>query len=91
MQLKSKDMDALFKKLEVEKVHCEHHIRGYYTHNGKRIFPIYYSFGRKQIPKFVAAKISRSMGLSSKELYKMAKCKISSEEYAIILKERGLI
>ena len=89
--MKTKDMDRVFGKLQVEKVKCTHHVRGYYLVDGKKALPIYYSFGNKDIPGFVAQKMAKSMGLKRSELQKMAKCKISKNEYDELLKERGLI
>ncbi|WP_299771278.1 hypothetical protein [uncultured Tateyamaria sp.] len=84
-------MQRIFTKLEVKKIECKHHVRGYYVHDGQKLFPIYFSFGNKDLPGFVAEKIARSMHLNKHQLAKMAKCKISADEYRAILKKGGVI
>ena len=91
MALKKRDMERVFNKLSIEVVDCKHHVRGYYVHEGKRLLPVYYSFGSSDIPGFVTAKIARSMCLSEDELVRMAKCKISASQYKEILSSQGVI
>ena len=90
-EMKTKEMERVFRKLEVEKVKCSHHVRGYYMVDGKKAFPVYFSFGSKDIPGFVATKIAKSMGLELSELVKMAKCKISKEEFDRLIRDRGFV
>ena len=89
MPLKTRQMDTVFDKLNVERVECKHHVRGFFCHDGRRVLPIYYSFGSKDIPGFVSKKIAKAMGLSESDLIKMARCKISLEDYVKILQQRG--
>lgn len=89
--VRSRDMDIIFRKLDVEQVECKHHVRGYFCIDGVRVLPIYYSFGRKDLPSFVIGKIARAMGLSEQELVTMGKCKISKIEYIDLLRERSII
>lgn len=89
MSMKSRQMESIFTKLNVEKVDCKHHVKGYFRYDGSRIAPIYYSFGSKDIPAFVVKKIAKAMGLSDVELLKMSRCKISRDDYVKILQDRG--
>lgn len=91
MAVKKRDMERVFNKLNIERVECKHHVRGYFLHNGERLFPVYFSFGRGEVPGFVAEKMAKSMALSLDELRRMAKCKISAARYADILVERGIL
>lgn len=91
MQLTTRQMEAIFVKLSIAKLTCSHHIRGYVEYEGRKVLPVYYSFGSKDIPKFVALKIAKSMCLSPDELVRMASCKISSEEYFALLRGKGVL
>ena len=91
MAFKLRQMDAIFTKLAIKKIECKHHNRGFFEHDGKKILTVYYSFGSGDIPAFVTHKVAKSMGLNAQELKKMARCKISKEQYIKLLKERGKI
>ena len=70
MSLKTKEMERVFTKLNIRKVKCKHHVRGYFEHDGKKVLPVYYSFGGKDLPGFVSQKVAKSMRLNLSELKK---------------------
>src|SRR5687767_7979602 len=56
MQLSTRDAIKVMDKLEVEYVDSTHHVRGWFVHEGRRVFPVYTSRGNKQLPGVVAHK-----------------------------------
>jgi hypothetical protein len=91
MSVKVRDMEAVFRKLDVEPIPCRHHIRGYVKFKGRILFPLYYSFGRGDIPGFVVEKIAKTMHLSREDLIAMMGCSITKKQYFKKLIDGGLI
>ena len=91
LSYKAKDARAAFSKFNLREVKCKHHIKGYFEVDGVVYFQLYYSFGSKDIPKFVVEKLARACGLSRGEFVEFSKCRISIDEYFVIAKKRGVI
>ena len=67
MQLTTREAEKLIKKLGFEVVECKHHIRGFLTVDGRRIFPVHCSFGRGDLPGEVPHLFRKSLKLSTAE------------------------
>ena len=91
MQLTTKEATSLMRKLEIELVECKHHIRGFVTYNGRRLFAVHCSYGTKDLPGNVPHLFRKSLRLSTSEFEILRSCKINRERYLEILKERGLL
>jgi len=84
-------MDVIFTKLKIDRISCKHHVRGYFMFNGRKQFIVYYSFSKKDIPKFVVVKMAKAMFLDIKQFIRMGKCKISYDEYVEILRGKNVL
>ena len=88
LQLKKKEIQRVFKKLEIETVSNKHHVRGFIELDGKKVIPIYYSHGRGEIPGRIPEKIRNSLCLEDDEFRLLVKCPLKKEEYFAILRNR---
>lgn len=91
MTLKIREMQIIFDKLDVAPINCKHHVRGYIKYHDRILFPLFFSFGRGDLPQIVFEKIARTMHLTKDELTQLARCKISKQEYFARLINEGII
>lgn len=91
MQLSTKEAERIFRKLDVEAVKSTHHVRGFVTYNGVRLFPIHYSKGHKDMPGQVPKRFAKSLNLTLPEFAELKRCTMSKDAYFGIQAERGVI
>ena len=87
-QLKKKEMERVFQKLEIHVTENNHHVRGFICLDGKKVIPVYYSHGRGEIPGRIPEKIRKLFRLEPDEFRLLINCPMSKEEYYSILKNR---
>ena len=88
MQLKKRDIQKIFRKLDLE-VRSTHHIYGWLVINGEKILRVYYSFGKGNSPAKISEKIRAQLKLDQKNLKNLIDCPLSKEDYLTILKDKG--
>ncbi len=91
MELTTEAAGRILRKLTVDYVECKHHVRGFVSLNGKRLFPIHYSFGSRALPGNIPHKFRQSLHLNMAEFALLRQCTMTKEEYFDILKEKGVI
>jgi len=91
MQVTTSDAQRVLKKLKFELSDCKHHVRGFFTIDGKKVFAVHYSFGSKALPGNVSHLFRKSLHLSEEEFREMVACYIDRAGYELILQERGII
>jgi len=91
MQLTTKDACRVLKKLECELVECKHHIRGFVILDGRRMFPVHMSYGRKDLPGDVPHRFRQSLNLTIEEFSALSSCTMSRSKYFEVLREKGLL
>ena len=79
------------KKLQVEFVSCKHHVRGFVTVDGKKLFPVHCSFGSKDLPGNVPHLFRKSLKLDVQEFGTLRGCTIDRQKYLEILKAKGVL
>lgn len=87
--IKSRDMETIFRKLQIEKIECDHHVRGYVMVDGKRMFATHYSFGKKDIYGRVLHNIIRDLQATEEIFFGLADCHKEREDYVRMLKAKG--
>ncbi len=90
MQLKKKDIQRVFNKLELE-VRSTNHIYGWLVVDGKKILRVHYSFGKGNIPSKVTDKIRSQLKLDQPGFKNLIACPLSKTDYLEIIKEKGYI
>lgn len=88
MQLKKRDVQRIFKKLDLE-VRSTDHIYGWLVVEGKKVLRVHYSFGKGNIPAKVSDKIRGQLKLDQRNLKNRVDCPLSKEGYLDIIKEKG--
>ena len=91
MQLNAADLRRVFTKLKIETVECKHHVRGFLVVDGKRVLPLHYSNGRKEMWGSVAHLFRRSLHLSQTEFEDLVRCPLSREQFVEILRSKDLL
>jgi len=59
--------------------------------DGRRVLPVHYSNGHKDLPADVPHKFRRSLYLGVDEFLNLLHCTLSRDEYVRLLKGRGVI
>jgi hypothetical protein len=90
MQLKKKDIEKVFQKLELQ-VRSTNHIYGWLVNNEKKILRVHYSFGKGNIPAKVSEKIRGQLKLDQHNFSELIKCPLTREEYLEIIKNKGYL
>jgi hypothetical protein len=90
MQIKTTDAGRVLKKLQFELVECDHHVRGFFVLEGKKLFPVHYSFGRKDMPGNISHRFRNSLNLSLEEFAELMRCTLDRQAYLEILRKKGL-
>jgi hypothetical protein len=91
MQLTTNDAQRVLKKLAFEVVECKHHVRGFLIVDGKKLFPVHYSFGKKDLPGDIPHRFRRSLNLSLQEFGELVGCSIDRTKYLALLREKGIL
>jgi hypothetical protein len=91
MHLTTAEAAKVCMKMEVELVECKHHVRGFLVVEGRRIFPVHYSNGRKDLPGDIPHRFRKALYLSVEEFQAFLTCTLSRREYIAILAQRGVL
>ena len=91
MHLTTSEAEKICNKLQIELVSCKHHVRGFLVVDGRRVLPVHYSNGRKDMPADVPHKFRRSLHIDVEEFFRLLRCTLSRDQYVTLLRERGLI
>jgi hypothetical protein len=90
MALKKRQLEQLFRKLEVEQKEFKHHISGFIIVNGRRVLPVHYSFGRGDVDGVVLERFRKSLHLDRDQFHELIGCHMDRESYIDIIVEKGL-
>jgi hypothetical protein len=90
MQLKHRDVEAIFAKLEME-VRSTHHVIGWFTYKGKKVLKARFSLGKGDIPEKIAHKLRGQLKLNLDDFIVLRDCPLDRDGYIAILKDKGLI
>jgi hypothetical protein len=90
MQLTTTQAGKVLNKLRFELVRCKHHVRGFMVVNGKKLFPVHYSFGRKSMPGDIPERFRRSLYLSTEEFGVLLSCRMDYQSYISLLRQKGI-
>jgi hypothetical protein len=90
MQLKKRDVQKIFQKLELE-VRSTHYIYGWLVIYGEKVLRVHYSFGKGNIPAKISEKIRGQLKLDQNNLKNLIDCPLSKEDYLDILREKGYL
>lgn len=88
MQVKKREAERIFHKLEIVKKESKHHISGWIVIDGARVLPVHYSFGNGDMPGFVGKKFMKSFLLKDDEFSRLKGCTMSKDEYFQVLLKR---
>ena len=90
MQIKKREIEKIFQKLQLE-VRSSKHRYGWFTFEGKKILRVHYSHGKGSIPGKVSDKIRNQLKLTQKDFRNLIDCPLSLKDYETILEKKGLI
>lgn len=90
MQLSTKQASRLFRKLQVQEKRSTHHVAGFVMVDGKKVLPVHYSRGNKDMKGPVPHRFRKSLRLSEDEFAELRDCTLSREAYLQLLRERGV-
>lgn len=90
MQLTTKQAAKIFRKLDVTKRRSTHHVAGFVVVDGRKILPVFYSHGNKDMKGPVPHRFRKSLRLSEEEFAKLRDCSLSRDAYHQLLRERGI-
>lgn len=89
--LKSRELEKLFSKLEIEKKVCSHHVRGFLVQDGKRVLPVHYSNGRKGLHGPSLHKFRKSLTLDQNQFDEIISCTFSRDDLIDQLRSKGFL
>ena len=91
MQVKKKEAESIFNKLKIEMKSIKHHISGWFTYEGRKILPVYFSHGMGDMPGKVGDKFRQSFKVDEEQFKGLRDCPIDRDAYIKILKEKRII
>lgn len=91
MQVSAGELQRIFRKLEIEPKESPHHVAGWLVVDGKRVLPLHYSHGRKDMPGNVPHRFRKSLHLDVDEFLVFKRCKMGRDEYLEVLRARGVL
>jgi hypothetical protein len=89
--LKSRELERLFNKLEIEMTACAHHVRGFLFVDGKAVLPVHYSNGNKGLHGPNLHKFRKSLRLNNEQFVGLVSCTFSRADLVKALREQGVI
>jgi hypothetical protein len=89
--IKPRDMETIFRKLMIRPIECDHHVRGYFEIDGRRILATHYSFGRNDIYGRVLKNIMRDLHASEDIFFGLIDCYVDRAAFVEMLKSRKII
>jgi hypothetical protein len=91
MQLSTSDAARIFTKLKVELKDSTHHVTGWLVVDGRRVLPLHYSRGKKDMHGRVPHLFRKALHLTPVEFAELRKCTMNRERYVKLLRERGYL
>ena len=91
MQLTTREALEVMRTLGVEFTECKHHVRGYMIVENIKLFPVFCSFGQKDLPGDVPHRFRRSLHLTEEEFSRVRSGNLGRDEYIGILRFKGVI
>jgi len=88
--LKSKELEKLFTKLEIKPKSCTHHVRGFLTVDGKMVLPVHYSNGKKGLHGPSLHRFRKSLKVDQTQFFGLVKCTFSRVDLIDVLRSKGL-
>ncbi|MCE7987234.1 MAG: hypothetical protein DYG89_39185 [Caldilinea sp. CFX5] len=90
MQLKKREAETLFGKLQLD-VESSHHKTATFYYSGRAILRTRVSHGRGDIPPIIVAKLRSQLKVTEEQMRRLVDCSMSYEEYVSLLITKGLI
>jgi hypothetical protein len=90
MQLTTRQASRIFRKLGVNAKRSTHHVAGFVLIDGKRVLPVHYSHGNKDMKGPVPHRFRKSLRLSEDEFAALRDCTLSRDAYVQLLRDRGI-
>lgn len=90
MQLKKREVQRIFDKLEME-TRSSHHTIAWFTYQGQKVLKTRVSFGKGDVPPLVVQKIRGQLKLSIPDFVALKDCPLDRDGYIQILQEKGLL
>jgi len=90
MQLTTRQAAKIFRKLKVVRKQSTHHVAGFVMVDGKKVLPVHYSHGKKDIKGPVPHRFRKSLRLSEPEFAELRDCTLSRDDYVQLLRSRGI-
>lgn len=91
MQLTTRQAAKIFRKLKVNPKRSTHHVAGFVIIDGKKVLPLHYSHGNKDMKGPVPHRFRKSLKLSEAEFAELRDCTLGRDEYVQLLRERGTV
>lgn len=88
MQVKKKDAQKVFSKLQVSERRSTHHVAGVVEVDGVLTIPVYYSHGRGDMPGRVGDKFRKSLFVSEDEFRQLVGCTMPRDGWQALVRER---
>ncbi len=90
MQISTRQAARIFRKLEVVEKRSTHHVAGFVVVDGRKVLPVHYSHGNKDMKGPVPQRFRRSLHVSESEFAELRDCTLSRDEYFQLLRDRGI-
>ena len=82
---------AIFERLEMQPIETTHHIRGYFVVDGRRIFALHFSRGKRHLPPQATHIFRRALGLNVSDFARLRQGSMTRSEYVELMKMKGRI
>ncbi len=89
--LKTRELEKLFRKLEIEPKSCSHHVRGFLVVDGRPVLPVHYSNGRKGLHGPNLHKFRKSLKVDGDQFDGLVKCTFSRDDLIQSLRDKGIL
>lgn len=87
MQVKKREAEKIFVKLDIKTKSSSHHVSGWIIINGLKTLPVHYSNGNGDMPGRIGDRFRKSFKLGIDEFCELRDCSMSKEEYfSLVLK-----
>ena len=88
MQVSTRDAERLFAKLRITPKRSTHHVMGWIELDGRKVLPVHYSHGRKDMPGNIPTLFRQSLLVTVEEFAELRDCSLSREAYLELLRDR---
>jgi len=88
MEVSTREVERIFKKLQVRDRRSTHHVAGIIRIDGVAQLPVHYSRGRNGLAGRSAHSFRKSLRLKADEFAILKRCTMSREDYLLLVKPR---